>query len=285
MSGVTVAALIEEAAGRLRAAGVIKPRREANRLWAWQHRVNPGESWLTRERAAGAEPARAFEDAVARRVRGEPLAYILGHTGFRQLEIRCDRRALIPRPETEGVVELALALVKEGRALDLGTGTGCLALALRDEGQFQVTGVDRAPDPLALAAENAAALGLAVELVESDLDQQLRGRTFELLVSNPPYLTEAEYQALPDAVKAWEPREALVGGADGLAITRRILEAGQDMLVPGGWLVMEIDCARSDAVARMAGSAGWQDVRVESDLFGRDRYLAARRAANRGGVG
>ncbi len=285
MNAVTVADLIDGAASRLRAAGVVKPRREANRLWAWQHRLNPGESWLTREQAAGAEPARAFEEAVERRVRGEPLAYVLGHVGFRRLEIRCDRRALIPRPETEGVVDLALSLVSAGAALDLGTGTGCLGLALRDEAGFEVTAVDSSAEALALAALNAAATRLPVELVQSDLAERLVGRRFDLIVSNPPYLTEAEYEALPVAVKAWEPRPALVSGPDGLDLTRRILEDGREMLLPGGWIVMEIDCARGDAVARLARELDWQDIRVEPDLFGRDRYLAARRAANSGGVG
>ncbi len=284
MSAITVADLIEDAAGKLRGAGVIKPRREANRLWAWQHRVSPGENWMTRDRDAGAEPARAFADAVERRVRGEPLAYILGSIGFRRLEIRCDRRALIPRPETEGVIELALALVPSGTALDLGTGTGCLGLALRDEAGFQVTAVDCSAPALALAAENVTATGLSIELVHDDLGGSLAARSFDLIVSNPPYLTEAEYAALPPAVKAWEPREALVSGSDGLDVTRRVLAQGQSMLLGGGWLVMEIDCARSDAVAGLARSTGWEEVRVESDLFGRDRYFAARRAAHRGGA-
>ena len=112
----SVADLLEDATRRLRAAGVIKPRREANRLWAWQHRLNPGETWLTREQPAEAMRARSFAESVERRVRGEPLAYILGHTGFRRLEIGCDPRALIPRPETEGVIDLALSLLKTGVA-------------------------------------------------------------------------------------------------------------------------------------------------------------------------
>lgn len=283
MSTVTVADLLEEATRKLRAAGVVKPRREANRLWAWQHRWNPGDTWLARGEPAQATPARVFLDAVERRVRGEPLAYILGQVGFRRLELRCDRRALIPRPETEGLVELALRRVPGGAALDLGTGTGCLALALKDEGDFQVTAVDRSEAALELARENAAHTGLEVELVRSDLGEALAGRRFDLVVANPPYLTAAEYEALDPSVKAWEPREALVSGADGLEHTRRILRECGGLVRPGGWIVMELDSARSGAVARLAREAGWEAVEIEPDLFGRDRYLSGRWAPHLGG--
>lgn len=283
MNQLTVADLIDEAAGAMRQAGVIKPRREANRLWAWQHRLNPGETWLTREQGTGPDQARAFREAVARRVRGEPLAYVLGHCGFRRLEIRCDRRALIPRPETEGLVDLALQRVRGGTALDLGTGTGCLALALADEGAFRVVGVDTSKAALSLARENRVAAGLDCDLVQSDLGSALSENRFDLVVANPPYLTLAEYQALDESVKAWEPREALVGGTDGLEQSARILRQSPGLLRPGGWIVMEVDSARSAALAHLAVTSGWDEVRIEQDLFGRDRFLAARSWSQSGG--
>ncbi len=285
MSEITVATLIDQAARELRDAGVVKPRREANRLWAWQQRRSPGEAWLGRERPAGAGPARAFAEAVERRVRGEPLAYVIGHCGFRRLEIRCDSRALIPRPETEGVVDLALSLAPSPRTrcLDLGTGTGCLGLALADEGGFAVTGVDLSPPALELAALNVQATGLAMELVHSDLGSGLAGRCFDLIVSNPPYLTEAEYSNLDPSVRDWEPRAALVSGADGMDLTRRILRESVPLLANGGWIVIEIDSARGARVAELARGAGWEAIRVVPDLFGRDRYLAARRGPDTGG--
>ena len=281
----SVADLLEDATRKLRAAGIVKPRREANRLWAWMHRVSPGESWLTRERPAPGDQARHFADAVARRVRGEPLAYILGHTGFRRLEIRCDSRALIPRPETEGVIDLALALVRTGSALDLGTGTGCLALALADEGEFQVTAVDNSEAALSLAAENVQATGLHVELIRSDLVAAVQGRVFDLIVSNPPYLSESEYDALDPSVKSWEPSAALVSGPSGLESARRILTEAPAVLRPGGWLVMELDSARSALALQAAGALGWERVRVERDLYGRDRYLVAGWGVQTGGGG
>jgi len=273
-----IGSLLDAAADRLRAAGIVKPKREANRLWAWQNRITPGQAVLDRLHEAGTPRREAFEAAVSRRVAGEPLAYVLGATGFRTLELRVDRRALIPRPETELLVDHALRLVRSGRALDVCTGSGCLALALAAEGGFsQVIGSDVSRDAVALAALNARACRLPVLLVRSDLGTAFRGERFDLLVANPPYLTEAEYQGLDSSVKAWEPREALVSGPDGLAATRRLLEQAPGLLAPGGWLVMELDFSRADLCAELARGAGLVAVNVLNDLFGRARYLVARR--------
>lgn len=273
-----IGGLLDAAADRLRAAGIVKPRREANRLWAWQNRITPGQAVLDRLRQAEAPRREAFEAAVSRRVAGEPLAYVLGSAGFRTLELTVDHRALIPRPETERLVDHAIRLVRTGRALDVCTGSGCLALALAAEGGFsQVIGSDVSSDAVALAAFNTRASRLPVALVQSDLGAAFRGERFDLVVSNPPYLTEAEYQALDASVKAWEPREALVSGPDGLVATRRLLEQAPGLLAPGGWLVMELDFSRGDLTAGLARSAGLVDVNVLNDLFGRARYLVARR--------
>lgn len=273
-----IGSLLDAAADRLRAAGIVKPRREANRLWAWQNRITPGQAVLDRLREAEAFRREAFETAVSRRVAGEPLAYVLGSTGFRTLELTVDRRALIPRPETELLVDHALRLVRSGRALDVCTGSGCLALALAAEGGFsQVIGSDLSSDAVALAALNAGACRLPALLVRSDLGTAFRGERFDLLVSNPPYLTEAEYRELDPSVKAWEPRDALIAGPDGLAVTRRLLEQAPGLLAPGGWLVMELDFSRGDLTAGLARGAGLVAVNVLNDLFGRARYLVARR--------
>lgn len=213
---------------------------------------------------------------VARRLRGEPMAYVVGETGFRHLMLTVDHRALIPRPESEGVVEHALARVREGRAVDLGTGSGCLALSLRQEGSFGlIVGVDLSPEALSLAAENRRRTGQAIELVRGDLGEPVRDAAFDLVVSNPPYLTEAEYQGLDRSVRGFEPRLALESGAQGLTASRRVLGHAARLLRAGGWLVMELDSSRAALLADMAAGAGWRDVRVFPDLFERSRYLTA----------
>ena len=276
---VTVADLFQEASIRLRAAGVVKPRREANRLWAWLSRTSVGESYLGREQSAALEMVGAFREAVARRAAGEPLAYVLGRTGFRNLELLTDRRALIPRPETEAMIDYALERVRTGRALDLGTGTGCLALALASEGAFDlVVGVDVSAAALSLARENAGLTRLPVHFARSDLGCGLRSGRFDLLVANPPYLTDAEYDVIDASVRAWEPRQALAAGPDGLGAARRIFDQGLALLAPGGWIVMELDSSRGTAAANLALVAGWTEINVWDDLFGRPRYLTARRS-------
>ena len=273
-----IGGLLDEAAERLRTAGVPKPKREANRLWAWQQRAPAGQAVLDRDRHADGAARSAFEAAVARRVAGEPMAYVLGWTGFRNLELRTDRRALIPRPESELVVEHGLRLARTGRALDLCTGTGCLGLALAQEGSFElVVGADCSAEALALAGENARATGLPLRLVRGDLGGGLRGAGFELIVSNPPYLTDAEHSALDRSVRDWEPRLALASGPDGLEVSRAILTQGMGLAVPGGRLVMELDSNRAGATAELARASGWGEVQVLDDLFGRARYLVARR--------
>ena len=275
---VSVTGLLEAAAERLRAVRIPKPRREAHRLWAAASRLPAGLSYLTRDRDADHTVARLFEEMVSRRVSGEPMPYVIGETGFRHLTLAVDRRALIPRPESEGIVDHALERVRTGRAVDLGTGTGCLALALRQEGSFDlVVGVEISVDALALAAENRTRSGFGVELVRGDLAAPLSGAGFDLLVSNPPYLTDAEYEALDSSVRDWEPALALASGTDGMDASMRILAAGGRVLKPGGWLVMELDSSRAPAGAAAAVQGGWDQVHVWNDLFGRARYLTARR--------
>src|SRR5688500_15399470 len=185
--------LIAEATAALSSAGVAEPRREALRLWSELRGGSPVEVLLDGEAEADVATASALRQVVGRRVAGEPLAHVTGRIGFRTLDLMSDRRALIPRPETEGLVDLVLARVRTGRLADIGTGSGCLALSLAAEGGFsQVSGLDVSAAALALATANRDALGARVDLMRGDLCQPLRADSFDAVVSNPPYLTEAE---------------------------------------------------------------------------------------------
>jgi len=277
--GLTRRGLVADAVATLAATGIGDVRREALRIWSGLEGGWTARASLDADEPVSCERAAAFLAAVRRRSAGEPLAHVTGWTGFRHLTLRTDRRALIPRPETEGLVELLLARVRVGHVADVGTGTGCIALSLATEGDFDhIVGIDRSADALALAEENRRRVGASVALVRGDLTASLRSASLDALVSNPPYLTAGEYATLDSSVRKWEPELALVGGADGLEAIDRLLDDGQRVLRAGGWLALEIDVARAARCAARAGASGWTDVAVHADLFGRERYLLARRS-------
>ena len=275
------AAAIAEAAELLAAGGVPEPRREAFRLW----REVAGDSTeaVVRPQVMVEETlGLRLREAAARRARGEPLAHVSGRIGFRHLVLRSDRRALIPRPETEGLVERLLERVAIGRAADIGTGTGAIALSLAQEGRFDlVLGVDLSVEALELARENRGAAALPLSLLRGDLCGPIADASLDALVSNPPYLSAQEYASLDPAVRAWEPEAALVSGEDGLDATHRLLDDGRRVLRAGGWLAIEVDCTRARASARRAAELGWDAVAIHADLYGRERYLLAQRSATR----
>jgi release factor glutamine methyltransferase len=283
-----IADALSEAVERLAGAGLADPQREARTLWAAvaDAGMKPGDVWLGRDRAPAPDVARRFRRAVERRANGVPFGYAVGRTDFRTLELRLDHRALIPRPETEGLVELVLretgkrdaGCEMRGVVADIGTGCGCIALSLAVEGPFdRVIAVERSTDAAALARENVALVAprVPVEVREGDLLGPLAGQRCRVIVSNPPYLTEAEYAGLDPAVRLFEPREALVSGADGLAATRVLLAGAQALLEPGGFVALEIDERRADQVRALARRDGWSRVAVYDDLFGRPRFLLA----------
>jgi len=231
-----------------------------------------------------------FESMVARRAAGEPLQYVVGAWGFRGLDLLVDHRVLIPRPETEAVVEVALAeLARRGGggavAVDLGTGSGAIALSLAVEAApSEVWATDRSADALAVARANLAGTGgraaAVVRLAEGDwygaLPAGLAGRV-DLVVANPPYLAEAEWAGLPTEVAAWEPRPALVAGPTGLEQVDAVVAGAAAWLAPGGALVVELAPHQADPAVAAAGSAGLVDAEVRPDLAGRPRVLVARR--------
>jgi release factor glutamine methyltransferase len=221
---------------------------------------------------------------VRRRVEGEPFAYAVGVVPFRTVSLTLDRRALIPRPETEGLVELVLKETRDGGrgmggiAADIGTGSGCIAISLAVEGAFErVIAIDISPDTVALAKENVARVQprTPVEVKIGDLIEPLTGERCRVIVANPPYLTEAEWDALDPGVRDYEPKGALASGPDGLRATRALLDAAQAVLEPGGLLSIEIDERRTEAVRSLALTAGWGRIDIHQDLFGRARYALA----------
>jgi release factor glutamine methyltransferase len=220
----------------------------------------------------------AFEANVVRRERREPLAYVLGEWGFRRLTLKTDRRALIPRPETEVVVERALAHLgglKEPRVLDVGTGTGAIALAIADEvPDARVTAIDVSDDALSLARENLQLTGIngRVQLVEHDLTSGLGDGDFDLVVSNPPYVEPEELPTLQPEVRDWEPHVALVASG----ATEQLAYAATEALRPGGWLVLEVAAGAGERVERLLSEIGFRDVTITPDLAGRDRVAEGR---------
>lgn len=219
----------------------------------------------------------AYRELVARRARHEPVAYILGEWGFRRLTLSVDSRALIPRPETEIVVERALAHLHGTDApavLDVGAGTGAIALAIADEHPgARVTAIDVSADALALARENAARTGIAVEFLQHDLEHGLPGGPYDLVVSNPPYVEPAELGTLMPDVRDYEPHVALVGSGATEAVSRGAL----DVLAPGGRLVLEVGDGQAPTTAALLGELGYCDVTTTPDLTGRDRVVEGRR--------
>ncbi len=213
--------------------------------------------------------ARRFGETVRRRLRREPVAYITGRRGFRHLELAVDPRVLIPRPETELLVELALEL-RPRRVLDVGTGSGAVALAVASELSEceEVVATDTSAAALEVARANTERLGLAgrVELVEGTLPDSAE---FDLVLANLPYVSEAEWGALEPEVTEWEPREALLAGPDGLDAIRALLDAGP----PARCLALEVGAGHAEAVSGLMRGAGFGQIEGRKDLAGIDRVV------------
>ncbi len=222
-----------------------------------------------------------LRDLLRRRGEGEPIQHLLGQVEFCGREFACDRRALIPRPETEELVEesLALPFPRPSRLLDMGTGSGVigisLALSLGKDCKHAVL-ADCSEESLALARENANRHSVDVELQESDLFDSIEG-TFDLIVANLPYVADSEREELSPEL-GYDPARALFGGPDGLVVFRRFLPEVSSHLSPSGWLALEIGSSQGDAVTGMAEEGGLRDVRLVSDLSGNPRFVFAQTA-------
>ncbi|HET9108807.1 MAG TPA: peptide chain release factor N(5)-glutamine methyltransferase [Steroidobacteraceae bacterium] len=276
---LTVGELLSAGARRLQLALAARdpaatPGLDAELLLA--HALDAGRARLRShpEDVPGAGAASRFLALIERRAAGEPVAYILGRKGFWTLELGVSSAVLVPRPETELLVERALALGPPGAAAvaDLGTGSGAIALALASaRPQWRIVATDLSAAALVVARANAAALGLErVEMIQGDWLACLPERRFGLLLSNPPYVA-ADDPALGQPELMHEPRLALVAAEDGLAALRRIIESGPDHLEPGGWLLLEHGADQAAAVAGALVARGFAQVRSHRDLAGRER--------------
>jgi len=287
----TVLEVLQKTAEFLGRKGLERPRLEAEWLLAGALGCKRLDLYLRFDQPLTEEQLGPLREQVARRGRREPLQYITGRTGFLDFEVACDRRALIPRPETEELAELVFARTAEApaAALDLGIGTGVLAFALaRRWPECRVAALEASAAALELARANAAALGLAerIQFLNTRWPEGLAGAgTFGVITANPPYLTEAEWAAAQPEVRDWEPRAALVSAEEGLADLRAIVRAAPGSLAPGGLLALETGPEHHAALAEEAGALkgptgarAYERMESARDLSGRDRFFLAWRA-------
>jgi len=258
----------------LDAAGVESSRLDAELLLGHALGLTRTALYSEPEREISANEEERLRSFVERRARREPAAYVLGEWGFRRLTLAVDARALVPRPETEVVVERCLARLRglaAPRVLDVGTGSGAIALAIADEHpDATVVATDISAGALALAHENRDRLGLTgrVELVAGHFDARLPG-PFDLVVSNPPYVRPEDFESLQPEIRLYEPREAVVGVGAHAAIARR----ARELLGAGRWLVFECGDEQAAEVSTTLRSLGYEDVTASRDLVGRDRVV------------
>ncbi len=259
------------------AAGCETPRLDAEVLLAHVLGVTRAQLLSDRELVVAGPAVCAFQDAVRRRaVQREPVAYIVGRRGFRHIELAVDRRALVPRPETELLVQVGRTLPAGARVLDLGTGSGAIALALKDERpDLDVTGSDVSEDALALACANGRRLGLEVRWVRSDLLGAI-GDEFDAVLSNPPYVAESERAQLAPEILRHEPPGALFAGGDGLDAIRALVAQLADR-PHVRLLALEVGAGQAPRVAQLIDAAGFDAIRFECDLAQIQRVVIAER--------
>jgi len=274
-SSLTCEALLKRASTRIDSDS---PRLDAELLLSHVTGLTRTSFRAWPEREVTYAHAEAFEALVQERMAGRPVAHLLGQQEFWSLPLKVSASTLIPRPDTECIVEVALdlPLPRHARVLDLGTGTGAIALALASEHRdWQVTACDTVAEAVALAHDNADALGLAVSVVQSSWFSELETGRFDLIVSNPPYIPDNDHHLTQGDVR-FEPASALVSGSDGLDDLRLIVGQAPDWLVEGGWLLVEHGFDQAEAVAELFRARGFKDVETRRDYGNRDRMTLGR---------
>jgi release factor glutamine methyltransferase len=281
----TIGDLLAGCAAMLESEGVAEPQREAREIVAAV--LDVPKFWAAANAVADASPqvARSVIRAAMKRASGMPLAYAVGRASFRHLTLEVDERVLIPRVETEVLVERVLerCTPKTRAVADIGTGSGAIALSLAFEGEFaRVFATDVSLDAINVATANAASLskGLQSPVVfrHGSLLAPLRGEKLDAIVCNPPYISFAEIGELPADVRDWEPSVALLCAQDGLSVTRELIHQAPDAIPSGGLLALEVDTVRAGTVAEMIAVDGrYAEIEVLLDLTGRERFVFARR--------
>lgn len=279
----TLMEYIQLASGHLKACGIPTHRLDAEVLLAHILNLERIQLYIQHDRPLTTAEVDAYRRAVARRAHREPVAYITGKREFFSIELLVDRRCLIPRPETEILVETALEEIRqrfpekpEIKVADIGTGSGAIAISVaKHEPRARVTAVDIDRDALDVAAANVQRTGVAdrVTLKLGELLTPLGGEFFDAILSNPPYISEEEWRHLAPDVRDYEPRRALVGGEDGLAVIRQLIQEAKRSLAPGGFLAIEIGASQGDRVVALAQASGYAKTRLVQDLAGLDRVV------------
>ncbi|WP_372966502.1 peptide chain release factor N(5)-glutamine methyltransferase [Marinobacter sp.] len=277
---LTCETLIQKAVARI---GGDSPKLDAELLLSHVTGLSRTSFRAWPERGVSAEQAQQFFALVAERVNGKPIAYLLGRQEFWSLPLKVSPSTLIPRPDTECLVEVALsiALPETATVLDLGTGTGAIALALASEKpDWQIMASDRISEAVELARENSQRLGVPITVVQSHWFDQIPEGTFDLLISNPPYIAASD-RHLSEGDVRFEPSSALVAGDDGLDDIRLLVIQGLNRLNAGGWMLLEHGYDQGEAVRDLFASAGWLNIETRKDYGGNDRMTFAQTPAGK----
>ena len=277
VAGIPLKQLIRESVFKLREAGIADAKTDTFLLLEAAADITKAEYLLDPDKQLTASEYELFDGFLKRRMQHEPCQYIIGHTEFYGLSFLVNEHVLIPRQDTELLVEEALKTTAEDSAvLDLCTGSGAVAVAIKHTHPgAAVTALDISKEALETAKKNAEQNGCEIEFLLSDLFEELGAeRKFDVIVSNPPYISETEYETLMPEVKDHEPSLALLAGEEGLDIYRRLITEAPRYLVKGGALLVEIGCSQAEAVSRLFKENGFKEIKVIKDLAGLDRVVS-----------